>query len=91
MQRTGWTSNLGLGRHRLSSTIYAYINNPAGGEAEYSADTDCLDDRWQPRIWNPPFANQHWVANLPEFLIKHPEEDVRLLVEVDPELARIPE
>ena len=91
MQRTGWTSNLGLGRHRLSSTIYAYINNPAGGEAEYSADTDCLDDRWQPRIWNPPFANQHWVANLPEFLIKPPEEDMGLLAEIDPELASIPE
>jgi catechol 2,3-dioxygenase-like lactoylglutathione lyase family enzyme len=87
MQRQGWASKLGLGRHRLSSTIYFYIENPAGGEAEYSADTDCLNDEWQPRIWEPVFGNQHWVADLPEFLAMRPEEDVRLLKDERPELV----
>jgi hypothetical protein len=61
MQRQEWTSKLGLGRHRISSTIYFYIESPAGGAAEYSADTDCL---WQPRIWGPLFGNQHWIVDL---------------------------
>jgi Glyoxalase/Bleomycin resistance protein/Dioxygenase superfamily len=90
MQRREWASKLGLGRHRISSTIYFYIESPAGGEAEYSADTDCLDDRWQPRIWGPLFGNQHWIADLPEFLTKRPDEDVRLLAEERPELVNIP-
>lgn len=89
MQRQGWSSKLGLGRHRISSTIYFYIENPAGGEAEYSADTDCLDDNWQPRIWEPLFGNQHWVADLPAFLATPPKEDVRLLADEMPELACI--
>jgi catechol 2,3-dioxygenase-like lactoylglutathione lyase family enzyme len=89
MQRQGWKSKLGLGRHRISSTLYFYIQSPAGGEAEYSADTDCLDDSWEPRIWEPLFGNQHWVAALPEFLASPPREDVRLLSEERPDLSRI--
>jgi hypothetical protein len=89
MQRQEWASKLGLSRHRISSTIYFYIESPAGGEAEYSADTDCLDGRWQPRIWGPLFGNQ--IADLPEFLAKPPDEDVCLLAEERPELANIPQ
>jgi len=89
MQRKGWKSKLGLGRHRISSTLYFYIQSPAGGEAEYSADPDCLDDSWQPRIWEPLFGNQHWVAALPEFLATPPKEDVNLLADERPDLARI--
>jgi hypothetical protein len=89
MQRKGWKSQLGLGRHRISSTLYFYLKSPAGGEAEYSADPDCLDDSWQPRIWEPLFGNQHWVAALPECLATPPKEDVRLLADERPDLARI--
>jgi catechol 2,3-dioxygenase-like lactoylglutathione lyase family enzyme len=89
MQRQGWQSKLGLGRHRISSTLYFYIAAPCGGEAEYSADTDCLDDRWQPRIWEPLFGNQHWVAALPPFLEKLPTENVRLLADERPDLTEI--
>jgi catechol 2,3-dioxygenase-like lactoylglutathione lyase family enzyme len=90
MQRQSWSSKLGLGRHRISSTIYFYVESPAGGEAEYSADTDCLDDRWEPRVWEPLFGNQHWVADLPEFLAKQPARDVRMLADEAPELAALP-
>ena len=89
MQRKGWKSKLGLGRHRISSTLYFYIQSPAGGEAEYSADPDCLDDSWQPRIWEPLFGNEHWVAALPEFLATPPKQDVNLLADERPDLARI--
>jgi len=89
MQRQGYKSKLGLGRHRISSTLYFYITSPAGGEAEYSADTDCLNDEWQPRIWEPLFGNQHWVAALPPFLEKPPNQDVKLLADERPDLAAI--
>jgi hypothetical protein len=36
----------------------------------------------------PLFGNQHWIADLPEFLTKGPDEDVRLLAEQQPELAK---
>src|SRR5258706_3446900 len=86
-QRQEWTSKLGLGRYRISSTIYFYIESPAGGAAEYSADTDCL---WQPRIRGPLFGNQHCIVDLSRVSIKRPDEDVRLLAEEQSELVNIP-
>lgn len=79
MQRRGWTSDLGVGRHRISSTLFYYIKNPAGGQSEYSADTDYLTDDWKPRLWEPKFGNFHWVGTVPEMLKIEPEWDVTVL------------
>lgn len=70
MERRGWEpSHLGLGRHRVDSALFYYLPCPAGGEAEYGADGDCVDDAWIPRQWPAPlFAYGHWVHNLPDFL-----------------------
>lgn len=68
MQRQGWSSNFGLGRHRVSSIVFFYISCPTGGEIEYAADGDYIDDNWVPHLWEPAFANQYWMAgpkNLP--------------------------
>jgi catechol 2,3-dioxygenase-like lactoylglutathione lyase family enzyme len=66
MQRQGWTSDFGLGRHRISSLVFYYMNSPAGGQTEYSADSDYLDDDWTPRLWDQEFGQHHWLAALPE-------------------------
>jgi catechol 2,3-dioxygenase-like lactoylglutathione lyase family enzyme len=89
MQRRGWSSDLGLGRHRISSTIFYYIRNPAGGAAEYSADTDYLTDEWQPRLWSPMFGNFHWVGALPPSLASEPEWDVRVLEQPIPKFSAL--
>jgi catechol 2,3-dioxygenase-like lactoylglutathione lyase family enzyme len=89
MQRRGWSSDIGIGRHRISSTIFYYIRNPAGGAAEYSADTDYLTDEWQPRLWNPVFGNFHWVGTLPPVLAREPEWDVRLLEQPIPKFSTL--
>lgn len=70
MTRKGWApSHLGLGRHRIDSALFYYLPCPAGGEAEYGADGDCVDDAWVPRQWPVPlFAYCHWVHDLPDFL-----------------------
>lgn len=70
MDRRGWknssvNSSGGFSRHRISSTIYYNIDNPNGGEAEYHADTDYLDDNWVPRAWDFEFGSLLWAANAP--------------------------
>ncbi|HUB95511.1 MAG TPA: VOC family protein [Stellaceae bacterium] len=63
MQRNGWTSREGLGRHRATSIIFCYMDCPAGGTCEYMCDSDYLTDAWQPNLWEPGFANYHWLAD----------------------------
>jgi len=64
MGERGWFKDLrkaggGLGRHRISSAIYCYVPNPNGGEAEYTCDTDYLDDNWIPRVWQWAVRSRH--------------------------------
>ena len=81
MERCGWPkSHFGLGRHRIDSALFFYLPCPAGGEAEYGADADYVDDSWVPRDWvEPLFGFAHFVHNLPPFLATEPAWDVRYL------------
>lgn len=83
MERRGWEpSHFGLGRHRVDSALFYYLPCPAGGEAEYGADSDCVDDAWVPRRWAEPlFAYAHWAHNLPSFLRKPPRWTIEYLTE----------
>jgi catechol 2,3-dioxygenase-like lactoylglutathione lyase family enzyme len=78
MQRRGWKSQLGLGRHRISSSIFYYIQNPCG-ESEYSADTDYVDDAWRPGIWDPRLAKFHWMGERAAFSAEALPEDFHIL------------
>ena len=81
MQRRGWEkSHFGLGRHRIDSGLFYYLPCPAGGEAEYGADADYVDDNWIPRDWEEPnFGFAHFVHNLPIFLNEEPAWVVKYL------------
>ncbi len=83
MVRRGWpASHFGLGRHRIDSALFYYIPSPAGGEVEYGADGDAVDDGWVPRDWiNPLFGYAHFVSNLPPFLADEPSWDFRYLTD----------
>lgn len=83
MERQGWPrSQLGLGRHRIDSALFLYLPCPAGGEAEYGADGDAIDDAWVPRHWPVPlFGVAHYVHNLPDWLREEPAWDVRYLTD----------
>jgi catechol 2,3-dioxygenase-like lactoylglutathione lyase family enzyme len=74
MQRQGWKTGVGFGRHRISSIVYFYMKCPGGGEIEYAADGDYLDDDWRPRLWNPAYGNQHWVGEAKEGSSKPPPD-----------------
>lgn len=87
MVRKGWEpSHLGLGRHRLDSALFYYLPCPAGGEAEYGADPDYIDDNWIARDWpDPLFGYSHFVHNLPDFLMKPPSWTVRYITHEAPD------
>lgn len=65
MQRKGWSSQYGVGRHRASSLAFCYLSSPSGFEVEYAADGDYIDDAWIPNLWEPVFSNQYWMAGNP--------------------------
>ena len=53
MSRCGWETQLGPGRHPISSALFWYFKNPAGALVEYYADEDVLTENWQPRDFEP--------------------------------------
>ena len=53
MSRCGWKTQLGPGRHPISSAYFWYFENPCGGLIEYNADEDHLTSAWQPREFDP--------------------------------------
>ena len=93
MERRGWqntshNSSGGLSRHRISSALYYYVDCPAGGEAEYHADTDYLDDNWVPRSWDFKFGSLLWAHRVPAiFQTDRVSWDVKL----DPDGASLAE
>lgn len=49
MSRKGWDTDIGPGRHPISSAYFWYFKSPFGGSLEYYADDDWCTERWQPR------------------------------------------
>jgi catechol 2,3-dioxygenase-like lactoylglutathione lyase family enzyme len=86
MERCGWPKSvLGLGRHRIDSALFFYLPSPAGGEAEYGADADCIDDGWVPRDWiNPLFGYLTFAHNVPPFFMEPPSWDVQFHADFSP-------
>ena len=48
MQKKGWKSYWGPGRHKLGSNYFWYIRSPLGGNLEYTCDVDHVDENWVP-------------------------------------------
>ena len=61
MSRCGWDTEIGPGRHPLSSAIFWYCPSPAGALVEYYTDEDQLTAEWQPRDFTPgPTVFAEW-------------------------------
>ena len=64
MSRKGWKTQLGPGKHPISSAFFWYFENPCGGLIEYNADEDHLTEKWQPREFQPsPTAFAEWAID----------------------------
>ena len=48
MSRKGWGTDIGPGRHPISSAYFWYLKSPFGGALEYYADDDWCTDDWTP-------------------------------------------
>ena len=87
MERQGWEkSPQGIGRHRIGSALYVYMPSPLGGDIEYGADADQIDDTWVPHVWSGDFGFRTWMHNPPPFMMHEPEWDLAELP--DPHTAR---
>lgn len=61
VSRCGWQTQLGPGRHPISSAYFWYFRNPAGALCEYYADEDELTAAWVPRDFEPgPTVFAEW-------------------------------
>lgn len=77
MERRGWPRSVwGLGRHRIASSLFLYLPAPTGGDAEYGADSDAIDDSWVPRSWEPFFGLGQWLHDMPAFWAQGADWDV---------------
>ena len=57
ISRCGWDTEIGPGRHPVSSAYFWYVKNPAGGLAEYYSDEDVVTSKWQAREFQPSSEN----------------------------------
>jgi catechol 2,3-dioxygenase-like lactoylglutathione lyase family enzyme len=63
ISRCGWETEIGPGRHPISSAYFWYVKNPAGGLAEYYADEDVVTAKWQAREFTPgPDVFAEWAV-----------------------------
>ena len=53
MARHGWETQIGPGRHPISSAMFWYFKSPAGALVEYYADEDVLTENWTARDFAP--------------------------------------
>lgn len=49
MSRKGWETDIGPGRHPISSAYFWYLKSPFGGSLEYYADDDWCTEAWEAR------------------------------------------
>jgi catechol 2,3-dioxygenase-like lactoylglutathione lyase family enzyme len=64
MDRHGWKTELGPGRHPVSSAYFWYFENPAGALCEYYADEDELTGEWKCRDFEPgPTVFAEWAIS----------------------------
>ena len=60
MKSKGWKPYAPPGRHILGSNLFWYFMNPCGGQAEYFADMDLMDDDFKTRNWEKTPGYSMW-------------------------------
>ena len=64
LTKRGWRSQVGPGRHYISSACFWYFESPLGGALEYCADEDIVTDKWQTREFEVgPDLFSEWTFN----------------------------
>jgi catechol 2,3-dioxygenase-like lactoylglutathione lyase family enzyme len=66
MRAKGWKAFAPPGRHILGSNLFWYFQNPAGGQVEYFADMDVMDDEFKTRNWEKSPGYAMWQLEMPD-------------------------
>jgi catechol 2,3-dioxygenase-like lactoylglutathione lyase family enzyme len=64
MKSKGWTAGKTPSRHILGSNLNWFFHNPCGGNVEFTADFDQVDDQWVPRIFEKHPGVESWQFDL---------------------------
>jgi catechol 2,3-dioxygenase-like lactoylglutathione lyase family enzyme len=63
MEKQGWTTEMGPGRHPISSSFFWYFSSPLGGMIEYTCNEDYLLDGWVARSFEySPNITTEWAV-----------------------------
>jgi hypothetical protein len=60
MLKKGYKAYSSPGRHIMGSNVFWYFNAVCGGQTEYSADMDMLDDNWKTRVYEHNPGGDQW-------------------------------
>ncbi len=63
MKSKGWKPYAPPGRHIMGSNLFWYFTNPSGGQSEYFADMDIMDDDFQTRNWEKSPGYAMWMLD----------------------------
>ena len=64
MSQKGWKTEIGPGRHPISSAYFWYFHNPLGAPVEYYADDDYCTEAWQAGTFErKPELFAEWAIN----------------------------
>lgn len=67
LNKNGWETAVGPGRHYISSGCFWYFKSPLGGALEYCADEDIATEKWQTRMFEVgPEIFSEWTFNADE-------------------------
>ena len=71
--KQGWQTEVGPGRHPVSSAYFWYFRNPCGGAVEYFTDSDYVTADWKPHNYRiNKFSEWHLVDGI------HQQDDGRI-------------
>lgn len=63
LSRCGWKTEIGPGRHPISSAYFWYVRTPCGALAEYYSNEDFVTENWHPRSFDPnPTLFAEWAV-----------------------------
>lgn len=66
IDRKGWPTEVGPGRHPVSSAYFWYFRTPWGGAFEYFSDSDFVTEKWKPTSFRQNrFSEWHLVDGIP--------------------------
>ena len=83
--KRGWPTEVGPGRHPISSAYFWYFKNPLGGAVEYFCDADYVTDDWKPNNYR---VNRFSEWHLVDGIVQRDDGKIRPSLKTVKEMAK---